>query len=255
MKLSIIIPAHNEEATIGQVLEKVLNVNLGQWEKEIIAVDDGSTDSTGKIIEQWASLQSNDAHCAALHHKTNLGKGAAIRAALKEVTGDYIIIQDADAEYDPGDIAKLLSVITPPFSISSFLNVSLKSNSHQKEGYEKRGKIAVFGARGYKAYPERGFHYVIGAWMLTTFYNLLYNQRLTDLYTGYKLISSSIFKSLNIQSAGFEFEAEVACKLAKANVKIQEVSISYKPRNKSQGKHIGWIDAIKGFWKILRLKI
>jgi len=160
-----------------------------------------------------------------------LGKGAAIQTGLKQASGDYVIIQDADLEYNPEDIPKLLSAIS-----------------------NRTGRpLAVFGKRGYKAYPERGFHYVIGAWLLTAFYNLLYNQNLTDLYTGYKLIPTSIFKDLNIQSKGFEFEAEVACKLAKRGVIIKEVSINYKPRNKEQGKHIRFKDAVKGFWTILKL--
>jgi hypothetical protein len=114
--------------------------------------------------------------------------------------------------------------------------------------------MAVFGKRGHKAYPERGFHYVVGAWMLTTFFNLLYWQKLTDLYTCYKLIPGKVFKELGIKSTGFEFEAEVACKLARAGIKITETPIGYKPRNKEQGKHIRLIDAVKGFWSILKYR-
>ncbi len=240
MRLSIIIPAHNEEVTIRQVLEKVSAVNFGSWEKEIIVVNDGSSDNTGKIIEQWATLEGNDAHC--LHHSTNLGKGAGIKTGLQAASGDYIIIQDADAEYDPADIPSLLSII---------------ENNPSRPPLTLRGgesQVAVFGARGHKAYPERGFHYVVGAWMLTTFFNLLYWQKLTDLYTCYKLIPGKVFKELGIKSTGFEFEAEVACKLALRGIKITEAPIGYKPRNKEQGKHIRLIDALKGFWSIFKYR-
>jgi len=244
MKLSIIIPAHNEQATIKQVLKKVMSVNIAPrpgsgpssaWEKEVIVINDGSSDATKTILETIPPFLSGRLKVGVLdfvviHHEKNLGKGAAIQTGLKRATGDYIIIQDADLEYDPADIPNLLSLI-------------LNGESHH---------IAVFGARGHKAYPERGFHYVVGAWVLTTFYNLLFNQRLTDLYTGYKLIPTGILKSLNIHSAGFEFEAEVACKLAKRGVIIKEIPIHYQPRNKNQGKHIRFVDAVKGLWMIIK---
>lgn len=237
-KLSIIIPAHNEEATIGQVLEKINRLDVGSWQKEVIVINDGSTDKTKHILNNISSKTSGRYKMMMLdfeliHHLTNLGKGSAIQSGLKKASGDYVIIQDADLEYNPFDIPNLLLALPPESS---------------------KQPMAVFGRRGYKAYPERGLHYVFGAWLLTWFYNLLYFQNLTDLYTGYKLIPTSIFKSLNIQSTGFEFEAEVACKLAKAGVKIKEVPINYEPRSKSQGKHIRFIDALRGFKKILAIR-
>jgi glycosyltransferase involved in cell wall biosynthesis len=237
MKLSIIIPAHNEEKTIGQVLDKVFSVPLGGWEREVIVVNDGSSDRTGEILNEICSVpihrpneQPINGHATLIHHPTNLGKGAAIQSALKQATGDYIIIQDADLEYDPLDIPKLLSAI------------------------EKSDKAAVFGNRGAKSYPERGFHYVLGAKLLTWTFNLLFWQNVSDLYVGYKLILTADFKALNIKSTGFEFEAEVACKLVKRGVNIEEVDISYYPRSKEQGKHIGWRDALRGLKKILELR-
>lgn len=230
MKLSIIIPAHNEEATIVEVIKRVLAVKLSGWEKEIIVVNDGSTDQTGAIINQTFGIRP-------IHHKVNLGKGSAIQTALKSASGEYVVIQDADLEYFPEDLPKLLNVLPEGRAVNSELS-----------------PIAVFGARGYKAYPERGFHYVVGAWLLTFTFNLFYRQRLSDLYTGYKLIPTQLFKALNIQSKGFEFEAEVACKLAKNNAILKEISINYKPRSKAQGKHIGFFDAFKGLWKIIVLR-
>jgi dolichol-phosphate mannosyltransferase len=231
MKLSIIIPAHNEEATISQVLEKVAYINIAPWEKEIIVVNDGSTDNTKHILETLSPERDGRHKMVIVHHEKNLGKGAAIQTGLKQASGDYVIIQDADLEYDPSDIPGLLSFIANP-----------------------NNNTAIFGKRGYKAYPERGFHYVIGAWLLTNFFNLLFWQKLTDLYTGYKLIPTQIFKELNIKSTGFEFEAEVACKLVKKGVKLIEVPINYKPRNKEQGKHIRFKDALVGFWTTLKLR-
>lgn len=115
--------------------------------------------------------------------------------------------------------------------------------------------MVVFGDRGTKRYPERGFHYVIGAKILTWTLNLLYGARLHDLYTGYKLIPSAIIKAINLEATGFEFEAEVSCKILKAGCKIIEVPINYKPRNKTDGKHIRFTDAIKGFWTIVKFRV
>ncbi len=230
MKLSIIIPAHNEDRTIEKVLDKVMQVGLGKWEREIIVVDDGSTDKTGELLEKFAAgLARNKKSIKVLRHSKNTGKGLAIRTALLSATGDYVLIQDADLEYDPVDISKLLS--------------SAKTG------------VAVFGNRGVKRYPERGFHFVLGAKILTWTLNVLYKRRLYDLYTGYKLIPLKILKSLDLQSNGFEFEAEVTCKLIKRGLKITEIPIKYQPRNKEQGKHIGYKDFFKGFLMILICRI
>jgi len=233
MKLSIIIPAHNEEKTIGQVISKVMAVDLLPWEKEIVVVNDGSSDNTKDILEA-AAKNFRQAGLKVLHHASNLGKGAAVQSALRQVAGEYVIIQDADGEYDPKDIPGLLEPI----------------NRHATGT-----RVVVFGDRGIKSYPERGIHYVIGAKILTWTLNLLFGVKLSDLYTGYKLIPADIFKSLNIKSAGFEFEAEVACKLLKKGIKIAEVPIAnYRPRSKRQGKHIRAKDAIIGLWAIIKYR-
>jgi glycosyltransferase involved in cell wall biosynthesis len=226
MKLSIIIPAHNEEKTIETVLGLVEAVDIAPWEKEIIVVNDGSGDGTWQILENLQKLKN----FILLNHKKNLGKGAAIKTALEKVSGDFVIIQDADLEYQPADFPALLQAL----------------NS---------GNRVVFGDRGIKRYPERGFHYVIGAKILTWSVNLLYGARLRDLYTGYKLIPSALIKGLNLQSSGFEFEAEVACKILKQGIQIKEVPINYMPRSKQQGKHIRFKDAVVGLWTIVKFRL
>lgn len=223
MKLSIIIPAHNEEKTIAEVLQKVADVNVGEWEKEIIVVNDGSSDATKSEIEK---LPLN-LGIILINHPKNLGKGAAIKSALEKATGDYVIIQDADLEYDPSDIPKLLSFIID----------------------EGQG-IAIFGSRGTKSYPERGFHYIIGAKLLTWVFNALFFTRLSDLYTGYKLFPKNSVKTIN--SSGFEMEVELAAVLRKQKIKIIEAPINYRPRSRAQGKHLGPKDAIIGLWAIVK---
>ena len=200
-------------------------------------VDDGSSDGTGSIVDELCSvpihgLQPINRHTTVIHHPTNLGKGAAIKSALEKATGDYVIIQDADLEYDPQDIVNLLSLIL-----------------------DREQNTAVFGDRGTKSYPERGFHYVVGAKLLTWAVNVLYGVWLHDLYTGYKLMPTSIMKSLDLRSFGFEFEAEVTCKLLKKGITIEEVAINYKPRDKAQGKHIRAWDAVRGLWVIIKIRL
>jgi len=230
MKVSIIIPAHNEQGTIVQILQKVAGVELNGWKKQIIVVNDGSSDETGNIVAVWIEQQHFlPGQVTLLHHQANVGKGAAIKTGLSAATGEYIVIQDADLEYDPNDIPELL--------------FTAEKNKHS----------AVFGARGTKRYPERGFHYVIGAKLLTWTFNILFGTRMTDLYTGYKLFPVSAVK--NIHSAGFELEVEIAAKLVKNGIAIIEVPIHYQPRNKTQGKHIRAKDAVVGFLTIIKHRI
>ena len=224
MKLSIIIPVHNEQSTIAKVLWKVKRAETLGYEKEIIVINDGSTDNTKAILEAIQKTM----HFQLFSHSFNQGKGAAIRTGLKHINGDLVIIQDADLEYDPDDYKTLLGAA---------------NNS-----------LVICGKRGVKKWPEQGLHYVLGAKLLTWLVNLLYGAHLTDLYTGYKLFPSSVIKNIDLKSNGFEFEAEVICKVLKKGIKIKEVPIHYQPRSLKQGKHIGLKDAFKGLLTIVKLK-
>ena len=230
MKLSIIVPVYNEERTVGLALQRLFNLALPGWEKEILVVDDGSTDNS-KVQTQKAKFQFQNQNLKLLFHEVNEGKGAAIRTALKEAAGDYVIIQDADAEYDPKDIPVLLAAA------------------------QTKNAPVVYGSRN--IHPRRtGYpHYVLGVWVLTTLTNILYRSNLTDVYTGYKLFRTSVLRSLNLQSQGFEFEAEVTAKLLKRGIPIVEVAIDYSPRRFAEGKKIRFRDALLGFWTILKNRL
>ena len=220
-KISIIIPVYNEEATISRLMKKVLKVKL-PYRKEIIVVNDGSTDKTGKIIEKFKRIKIK-----IFTHKTNLGKGAAVKTALRAVTGDVVVIQDADLEYDPKDYLKLIKPIA-----------------------EGKAEV-VYGSRSKRLKKSKTeFLFEIGSKIVTWFTNLLYNTNITDEPTGYKVFKSSVLKSIKIKSNGFEWEPEVTAKIAKKGIKIYEVPISYSFRSPKEGKKIKIKD---GFIAILTL--
>ena len=225
MKLSIIIPVFNEEKFIKEIIERVFGAPIKD-EKEIIVINDGSTDNTKNILENLI----NNYNFKLINHEHNLGKGSAIKTGLSIVTGDLIIIQDADLEYDPKDIPLLLSQMSK--------NIS-----------------AVYGKRGLKNWSR--LHYALGAKLLTILINILFHANLHDTYTCYKLfnlnkISLGLLK--NLTSSGFEFEAEITCKILKSGGKISETPIHYFPRSKKEGKHIGFKDFIKGFVIIIKCR-
>ena len=224
-KISIVIPVFNECKTIGQIIEAVEKIDLSPLEKEIIIVDDGSRDASRQKIAEFSHAKD----LTVIAHDTNQGKGAAIRTGLAVVTGDAVLIQDADMEYDPSDIAGLIAAF-------------------DRHG----GKAVVYGSRELtpkrKGYP----HYVLGVRILTALANFAFGSSLTDIYTGYKLFPASVIKEMPIASAGFEFEAEVTARLLGAGTAIVEVPISYNPRTFKEGKKIGARDGIRGMVTILR---
>ena len=226
MKVSIIIPSFNEGLTLFEVVRKVLSVRLSDYSKEIIIVDDGSWDDTPKILKKL----SKDKRIKLIINNKNLGKGASILKAFKIAQGDIIVIQDADLEYDPADIPKLLK----PFQ-------------------DKKVKV-VYGSRVLGHNPVSHWTFNLGGRLITLITNLLYGTKITDEPTGYKVFRRNVLKDLNLNSKGFEFCPEVTAKIAKARIKIIEVPIKYKPRPIFE-KKIKWYDGLAAIYYLLKYRI
>ena len=225
LKLSVIIPVYNELDTIMQVIERVQAVEI---DKEIIIVNDCSTDGTREKLERLAT--SDDLRI--IHHDVNQGKGAAIRTGQNAVTGDVVIIQDADLEYSPSEYPKMFYL------------------------FEQGKADVVFGSRysGRDLLVDSFWHYV-GNKFLTTMSNALANVHLTDMETCYKMIRADIFKTIEIECDCFGFEPEITAKLAKTNCRIYEVPISYEARRFDEGKKIGVWDGVKAMYYIVKFNL
>lgn len=229
--LSIIIPAYNEERTIHLILDKVRNVVLVNGiTKEVIIVNDGSTDGTVQAVERY--MAANPAlGIRFIQQPYNMGKGAAIHRGIKEAKGEYLVIQDADLEYDPREYNDLLRPV-----VEGFADV-------------------VYGSRFTGHHPHRilFFWHSIGNKFLTQLSNAFNNLNLTDMETCYKLIRSDIAKSLDLREKRFGFEPEVTAKLARVkDARIYEVGISYYGRTYAEGKKIGWQDGFRAIWCIVK---
>lgn len=232
-KLSIIIPAYNEGSTIHLILNKIKQTQLNDIEKEIIIVNDCSRDHTETSIQNYM-LENPDLHIQYYLHETNQGKGAAIHTGIQNATGDYVIIQDADLEYDPNEYSILLKPIL--------------------DGHAD----VVYGSRFMGGKPHRilFFWHSIGNKFLTFISNMFTNLNLTDMETCYKLFRREIIQSITIQERRFGLEPEITAKISKIpNIRIYEVGISYYGRTYEEGKKIGWKDGVEAIWCILKYNL
>ena len=229
-KLSIIIPAYNEASTIHKILDKIATVNLpNNLTKEIIIVDDCSTDETSKSIERY--IENSNLNIILNKHNINKGKGAALHTAISIATGDIIVVQDADLVYDPNEYSILLKPIL--------------------DGYAD----VVYGSRFMGGKPHRilFFWHSIGNKFLTFLSNMMTNLNLTDMETCYKMFRSDVLKSIELKEKRFGFEPEVTAKISKIpNIRIYEVGISYYGRTFEEGKKINWKDGFRAIYCILK---
>jgi len=230
MKLSIIIPVFNEEKTIGTVIEKVYNLKIKGASKEIVVVDDGSTDTTATEIKK---LKLKIKNFEFFRHKKNMGKGAAVKTAIENATGDYIIIQDADLEYDVNDIPRLFSNIKGKRDVIYGTRLNRLPNLKKEE---RRIRFLI--------------HY-LGNRFLSLLTSILYGQWITDMETCYKLFPKKVLSNIPLNSRGFEFEPEITAKLLKQNYKIMEIPIKTNPRDMKEGKKLRTFrDGVKALYTL-----
>jgi len=224
VELSVLIPVYNEEATVAAL---VLRVLAAPYRKQIVVVDDGSTDDTPRVLRRFAGIDNLEVHT----HARNRGKGAAVRTALARARGRFTIIQDADLEYDPQDYPLLIEVL-------------------------RRGEArVVYGSRyldGRNELPVTRFWF--GVKLLNFMVTLLYGARVTDEATCYKAFDTELLRTLDLRCTGFEFCPEVTAKLLKRRERIMEVPIRYAYRTVAAGKKIGWSDGVQAFWTLLKYR-
>jgi glycosyltransferase involved in cell wall biosynthesis len=221
VKVSFLVPAHNEEPTIGAVLDAI---DLLELDRQVIVVDDGSTDGTAAIAEAKGAIVIRQAH---------RGKGAAIRTAIARIEGDIAVIQDADMEYDPSEVPALVEPI------------------------ERGLADVVFGSRLSGGKPQRAylFWHLVGNRFLSLLTNVLYNTTLSDMETGYKAFRADVLRSLDLREDGFAIEPEITGKVCKRNLRVYELPISYYGRTYAEGKKITWRDGFKAIWVLFRTRV
>jgi len=223
-RVSFIVPAYNEARTIAEVLERVEALD---FDKQIVVVDDGSTDDTPRVLEDWAGRNG-----IRVVRQENRGKGAAIRAAIPLLDGDITVIQDADMEYDPADVPELIEPI-------------------------RRGSAdVVFGSRLSGGRPQRAylFWHLVGNRFLSLLTNVLYNTTLSDMETGYKAFRTEVLRSLDLREDDFAIEPEITAKVCKRDLRVYELPISYYGRTYAEGKKITWRDGFKAMFVLVRVR-
>jgi len=227
MKLSVVMPVYNEQATLRYVIERVLSVGL---EIELLCVDDGSADGSRQIL---SDLEKQRPEIRVFLQPRNMGKGAALRRGIQEATGDYVIIQDADLEYDPNDYRRLL------------------------EPLEGGQADVVYGSRFLGAGPHRVlyFWHSVGNWLLTLLSNMITNLNMTDMETCYKVFRREVIQSIPLEEDRFGFEPEITVKIAKRQLRVYEVGISYWGRTYAEGKKIGWRDGLRALWCLVKYAV
>jgi len=231
MIFSIIVPVFNEEKSLKKLFKKLLNLKFNKNKKEIVAVNDGSTDNSLNILKKFKKIK--------VLNQRNQGKGKAVQSGILKATGDYVVVQDSDLEYSPKDIVRMDKAIK-----------NLK-------------KISIYGSRylplhfGFipKYYKGQNLSSYIANIVFIFLFFLLYQRLITDPLTGYKLYEKSFFKNISIKSKGFEADHEITAKLIKNNYKIIEIPINYKPRTKAEGKKINFFDGLKAIYTIIMYRI
>jgi glycosyltransferase involved in cell wall biosynthesis len=225
MKLSVLMPVFNEEATVLEAVRRVLAVDY-PCDVELVVVDDGSFDGTAPQLEL-----ADDPRLTRVRHASNRGKGAALRTAADRASGDYVVVCDADLEYAPEDIPALLEPL------------------HAKEAE------VVYGTRSFSSNTAFSFWYVVGNRAITMWANFLFNTWITDLETCFKLLPAALFRNLDLAESGFGIEAEITGKLLKQGYRPFEVPISYSARTRAQGKKLTWRDGVAALWILTRTRL
>ncbi|MDP4039337.1 MAG: glycosyltransferase family 2 protein [Candidatus Pacearchaeota archaeon] len=228
-KLSIIVPVYNEEKTLSQIIVKLQDLKIKDIKKEIIIVNDASTDKSKEIIKLLIKEYKNINY---IEHKKNLGKGSALRAGFKKASGDYIVIQDGDLEYDPEDFKNLIVPLQ-------------KNKADVVYGSRMLGKITGFQIKS---------HYY-GNKFLSFLTMILYGQKITDMETCYKMMSQKVIKSLNLNANKFDIEPEITAKILKKGYKLLEIPITYNSRSFVEGKKITWKDGLKALYVLCKYRI